>query len=246
MGLFKKLKNIFYDEEVVEVQTQEEPKPKVEEVVLPKRDTVIESKKENGKIQNSISERELFKSETTFNFPIFEDEKEENIKVRSRTSSILEFDDTKSKGSVFKEPLKEEHKVFQPSPVISPIYGILDKNYKKEEVTEKAEVKTQPKKDITYNYVRKKAYGTLEDELENTISELSDSKEEENLVNKVNKASHNIEDLLDEIEKTASISIGEIEDKIKKQEEEKEEKNEKTLEHDLFNLIDSMYEEKED
>ena len=30
---------------------------------------------------------------------------------------------------------KKNQKVFRPTPIISPIYGILDKNYKKEEIT---------------------------------------------------------------------------------------------------------------
>ena len=86
---------------------------------------------------------------------------------------------------------------------------------------------------------------------------------------------HCIEDLLNEIEGNRNVSIGEIEelikDKIEEDEEDKkdiktfvrkeldeestkevksditskEDLEDKTLEHDLFNLIDSMYEEKE-
>lgn len=132
MGLLKKLKNIFYDEEVIEVpvQNKEEKKPKIEEVVLPKRDVVVESPKK----ETSFSERELFKSETTFNFPIFEDEEE--IKPKSR-SNVLNLEEREYKSS---SPLKEtkvDQRAFKPSPVISPIYGILDKNYKKEAIVEK-------------------------------------------------------------------------------------------------------------
>ena len=36
---------------------------------------------------------------------------------------------------------EEEKKVFKPSPIISPIYGILDKNYRKEEVITKRETR---------------------------------------------------------------------------------------------------------
>ena len=57
---------------------------------------------------------------------------------------------------------KEEKTYFKPSPIISPIYGILDKNYKKEDVVSKKEIR------ITSNYsrtnvdvddIRNKAFG---------------------------------------------------------------------------------------
>lgn len=88
-------------------------------------------------------------------------------------------------------------KPFTPSPVISPVYGILDKNYKKEEIVDrqggmkrekvvkpiiKEESVAPTDADIDIDSVRKKAYGTLDDiekEMEevnknNTINEESD------------------------------------------------------------------------
>ena len=60
----------------------------------------------------------------------------------------------------------EPKKNFQPSPIISPVYGVLDKNYSKEDIIEK---KSQPRvyrsSTITIDDVRNKAYGTLEDEI---------------------------------------------------------------------------------
>lgn len=264
MGLLKKLKNIFYDEEVIEVpvQNKEESKPKIEEVVLPKRDMNIETKREEPKKETSFSERELFKSETTFNFPIFDDEEE--IKPKSR-SSILDIEDKGYKGtSAYKETSKNEPKVFRPSPVISPIYGVLDKNYRKEEIIEKKDYHSPSPKEINYDYVRHKAYGTLEDELENTLTRMQKNNEdiEEEIVEKVEQmqnSADDIENLLTKIEKNANVSIGELEEAQKLKEDLEEEKEEPksrevkrkidydtTLEHDLFNLIDSMYEDKED
>ena len=77
--------------------------------------------------------------------------------------------------------------------------------------------------------------------------------------------SKSIEELLTEIEENANISVGDLEEKIKDEYELEEEQtpvleekeeikiendlsldaDDKTLEHDLFNLIDSMYEDKE-
>ena len=57
---------------------------------------------------------------------------------------------------------KEEKSYFRPSPIISPIYGILDKNYKKEDVREKREVhltSSYSRNSLNVDDVRNKAYG---------------------------------------------------------------------------------------
>lgn len=56
---------------------------------------------------------------------------------------------------------KEERTGFKPSPIISPIYGVLDKNYKKEDVKEKRNVhiSSYSRENIDVDDVRKKAYG---------------------------------------------------------------------------------------
>ena len=76
MGLFGKIKNIFYDIEEVEVPSEkEEKKPKEkkekkEEVKEVKISPIVEE-------NEPTNERELFKSKNTFNFPIFDSDEEE-------------------------------------------------------------------------------------------------------------------------------------------------------------------------
>ena len=94
---------------------------------------------------------------------------------------------------------KEEKTVFKPSPIISPIYGILDKNYKKEDVVQKKEVRLSggySRGNLNVDAVRNKAYGSTsvkeelpvkeepittfeveEDEEENLLVDLSDEKD---------------------------------------------------------------------
>ena len=51
---------------------------------------------------------------------------------------------------------------FRPSPIISPIYGILDKNYKKEDVVSKKEVRitsNYTRRNMNVDDIRNKAYG---------------------------------------------------------------------------------------
>ena len=57
---------------------------------------------------------------------------------------------------------KEEKTYFRPSPIISPIYGILDKNYKKEDVREKKDVRittSYTRTNVSVDDIRNKAYG---------------------------------------------------------------------------------------
>ena len=117
-------------------------------------------------------------------------------------------------------------RIFKPSPVISPVYGVLDKNYTREEIIERQEniTRTTNPKDMNYDAVRRKAYGTLEDELENTLSKLSEPEIHEKVEKPVTKEEEkSIEDLLNEIEGNRNMSIGDIEEKIKDKMEEEEE-----------------------
>ena len=280
MGLFDKIKSVFYDEEIIEVPEEkvkrEEVKPKIEKVERP----LVEEEKPKPKLETPVyTEREIFKTESSasFKFPMI-DEEEEKPKQRSRVNVLEERAKESSKrenkyADLFKEkstPEKKPERIFKPSPVISPVYGVLDKNYTKEEIMERSQEvipRTTSPKDMNYDAVRRKAYGTLEDELESTLTVLSEPKHTEKPAEKTDNKS--IEDLLNEIEGNKNMSIGEIEEKIKDKmeeeesepisldkvsdtysEEEESENDEsgaydKTLEHDLFNLIDSMYEEKE-
>ena len=90
---------------------------------------------------------------------------------------------------------KEDRTHFKPSPIISPIYGILDKNYKKEDVVTKREVRltsSYARENLSVDDVRKKAYGSLSDDLakefddepkKSTTFEVEEVKEEdENLL----------------------------------------------------------------
>ena len=278
MGVFSKLKNIFYDEVEVDelakeikidkpVKKEIVEKPRVEERKVvrqeekreePKRE---ETPKENDNFGN---ERDLFRSERTFNFTQFDDDE---IDLPPRRN-VLEREKKVVKQKV-KEPVVEQPKVFKPSPVISPIYGILDKDYKKEEIApKKVEVKetTLSANTVNYDTVRRKAYGTLEDDLEDTLNKMNkltpndiqaEVQKIDSDVNKLEERSNKIEDLITKIESSPemnkNVSVGELEDKVKLEnfDDTTELSNDKTmtdstLEHDLFNLIDSMYDDKED
>ena len=300
MGVFNKLKSIFYDEITVddEEETEEiskvnkivkpkervvEEKPKIEEIKFEREELepleeVEEKVKESPKLDNTYNERELFRSERTFNFVDFDDDEEEKVdEPPVQRRNVLSEENRISRAE--STPAKDVTKVFKPTPVISPIWGVLDKDYKKEEITEKTpSTEEQLKSAVTsYDTVRRKAYGTLEDELEDTLNSMSkittDKINEE--INKVDKdvdlleqKTSKIEDLISKIEEETDnidgeLTVGDLEDNIpvKGFDDEEEEEPKKvetkpaevsdetltdsTLEHDLFNLIDSMYDKEE-
>lgn len=71
-----------------------------------------------------------------------------------------------------KEVKKESIKGFRATPIISPIYGVLDKNYQPEDVTENISdnfVGQRPSKNLDFDSVRKKAYGSLAEDIKENL-----------------------------------------------------------------------------
>lgn len=285
MGLISKIKDIFYDPvEDDEDEKVELPKKEFQRSEITRREVKPEEKEEvkivknevvdNVKSENTFGERDLFRSERTFNFTEFDDDDEPEVPAPRVNALEIE----KKPARVIETPAREVNtkpKAFKPSPVISPIYGILDKDYVKEEIKERKIEKEREKEKITqkqtgalnYDTVRRKAYGNLEDELEDTMittpREVRESiNNVEKQMDKLNEKTEKIEDLINRIDKENDLTVGQVEEVAKdnyydrdimddiktKKEETSFDKTvtDDTLEHDLFNLIDSMYDDKED
>ena len=165
MKFFNKLKNLFFEEEIIEAPSESIK----EEITCPPTDNK-EQIKDN--VEDIISERELFKSETTFKFPvIFKEEDFIEEKRVNKNENVLDVEVKKIREQQQKESTKTKPP-FKVSPVISPVYGILDKNYKKEDITprEASEMKeTSKERKVDVDDVRKKAYGSLTDEIEQEL-----------------------------------------------------------------------------
>ena len=234
MGLFDKLKNMFTEEEEEEIVEKEPIKKEVFQVEIPA--PKIEEKKE---------EVEPPKKEEKFVFPVYFDDAD--FEEQPKKQPVL--GNTFPRRSEFERrkevPKDEPRKRFKLSPVISPVYGILDKNYKKDDIIEK---KSEP---VTYHEssalkvdrIRKKAYGTLEDELENGLDEV---KIEQTVTKEVKnelemEANKDIEDMFFDKEFDKDMTLEEAIKKYEPKEVEKVEEKDDLIESDLFNLIDSMY-----
>lgn len=184
-------------------------------------------------------------------------ETKEEPKPRDTRTSETPKEPSEYRQNIYNKPVasKEPVKKFTPSPVISPVYGVLDKNYRKEDILPRASSEGTLPKIMDVDNVRKKAFGFLEKNIDTEENEpLKDFQGE----NEMQMADISKElDADEEIGKTTRIDISdvkEIEEDIKAKEEEPKEptvksnKNdeEDSLEKDLFNLIDSMYESRED
>lgn len=189
MSFMNKVKNFFYEdvEEDEEDSTVREEKKRFNPF---KKESKVENKVEvkeepinvKQEANNDLSERELFKAERTFNFPmdlgdeIFDDEdKEEKKEEIPRREPVREQTYTRSiYHNISREELKkpEEKKKFKPSPVVSPVYGILDKNYTVDDVVDVDKTKefSLDKKIVDFDSVRNRAYKDLDEELEKTMN----------------------------------------------------------------------------
>lgn len=182
MGLFDKIKDLFMDEivEDEEIELEEENKDIYEEPknVLPKvmRDTIKREEKREEVKRPVLEVKEEKKEEPAkkFTFPIDFGDELPSRNTKNSSVNVLKAEKEVPKKVAELYPKKEEVKTkpkFKATPVISPVYGILDKNYKKEEVKEKSDEISmkRPSKKVDFETVRKKAFGNLVDEIKDNL-----------------------------------------------------------------------------
>lgn len=292
MGLLNKIKGILFEEveedEVVDTPKSEEKKPiaekiepqkKVEEVETPKVNVV----KPKAEVEQ-LNERELFKSDNTSPFFDFDEEEFSNmsrVQKPKPSTNVLEYERKKKMekrydmGSFTKVERTEvvEKKKFKPSPIISPVYGILNEDYRPEDIKNKSEVSTS--NNLDFNSVRKKAFGEeVKEEPKTTYYEETvtvklkeNDEEKKQKVKTIDELLENtsdvtidveepkVEEKLDAINEEPEVNDYEkidedLEELTPKKDVEKTEyekvEDDDTLENDLFDLIDSMYDNRED
>lgn len=213
MGIMDKMKNLFTEE------VEEEPiKSETIQVEIP----APEVKKEVS--NDYISDTQAIKIEDKT--PVFfdDDDFRELEKPKEIKSSYIKEKPT----PVVK---KEEKRRFSPTPIISPVYGVLDKNYHKEDITDKSANRSLYDT-VTLNVddVRKKAYGTLEDDLEVTLFGANSILFNDEVIEEEPVVEDNIllDDLTDVIDLDEDVTSVVDEEKLETE--------------DLLDLIDSMYE----
>ena len=162
MGFFEKVKNMFTEE-------VEEDDVKVEQIKKEVTKVTIESPKDEEK-EDIIDFK--FDVEENISKPVFFDDndfRDLNLDEKPKVKVEEKPKENEIYGSRIQEPVIEK-KSFKPTPIISPVYGVLNKNYHKEDIVSRSDAKIEKNANISsIDAIRNKAYGTLEDELENTL-----------------------------------------------------------------------------
>ena len=294
MGLLNKIKGILFEEveedEVVSTPKSEEKKP-IAEKIEPQRKVEEPDEKSVPKVTapvkeaktENLNERDLFKSDNISPFFDFDEEEFSNMSrvQKPKTTNVMEYERKKrvekryDMGNFSKIERTEvvEKKKFKPSPIISPVYGILNEDYKPEDIKSKTDnvVNTG----LDFNSVRKKAFG------EETLGEPEATYYEESVTVKVKEneeeKQQKVKTIDELLEDTSDVTIdvdekNSVEDKNNKEAtdevadyeridkdleevtakcdvnktEMRKVEDDDTLENDLFDLIDSMYDNREE
>lgn len=278
MGLFGKVKEMLFEEEEYTEPIKirdEETTPKIVKLE-PEKEEV----KEEEKIIEKVVEEEPKDitpppMENTFQFPVF-DEEEFTSNVGKINNNALEYERKKTNTSDrdFSRLEKIENtnvhdkKKFTPSPIISPVYGILNQDYRAEDIVQREDVASN----IDIDSVRKKAFEAEEEIVEDVIDEpvvtFFEEKEEKPKSRSkkqevVEEESKTIDEVLEEASEEISLedtlempalssNLDVIEEELEKLDEVENKKEEvveevqSTEDADLYELIDSMYEDREE
>lgn len=240
MNIFNKIKDMFFEEEGDDVQINDNRIAK--KIELPKRknkvkEDIAEREKKNNKekeIDLDVVEEEEEIKLSNKGLEIEEEEKleelEEEIEISKKKPIIFDDEDfiedfvpekeTKEHilyGGVQKKEPYVEKKKFAPSPIISPVYGVLSKNYQKEDFEDHSKKDLdhlfvdERKKKITFDSVRQKAYGDLTEEIEQTMEMNAKKKAEPEPKGLL----YDIEDAEETSPKIESVTMGDAEEYFK-------------------------------
>lgn len=252
MGFLEKVKNMFTEE-------VEDDEVKVEKVDKVKKEIIAsfsdsEEKKENEEIlpvkENIEDTKPVFFDDDDFDDLEFSKKDSFDSKIEKKESEkedkpVKLREDKHIKKGNYKDMMKEsfepheeveaeEKKIFKPTPIISPIYGILDKNYHKEDIVSKNDRKSESSSEPLVDQIRNKAYGTLEDELEDTLfgknSVLNKEKETDEEI-------HGSDSIIDDLDNLTNDISKDLDDLLIKKESLKSKKDDDN--DDFLDFIDS-------
>ncbi len=288
MGLVDRIKNIFTEE----VEDDEE-EIKVEQIKKEVRSVPIESpsvektptREESKKDENLLLEEEekpaveekknsaVFFTDRDFEDLVAPRRTREQVRQPEKVVEEKKEEAPKPYGGAYSSTsiVRPEKQIFKPTPIISPVYGVLDKNYHKEDIIDHKDAASRPHTSadgLSVDSIRNKAYGTLEDDLQDSMTEkptvVEEPKEEVDLFDELEEqdkvASKAIkqEANVRELEEATVDLTKELDNLLLKKEKDKKmtqstevkgkgkKKDANISESDLFNLIDSMYEEGEE
>ena len=225
MKFLDKIKDLFTDEEEefetkeIEIDDEKEEPAKLPTFMRNKieEEERTEKEKKEEKEEAIISDREVVKTRNNnFSFPMDIEEDYEVVYTPRNKNVLDDIEESKPKATVAELYAKKEEpkpKKFKPTPVISPVYGVLDKNYTKDEVKVQDENSYEiprASRKIDFETVRNKAYGTLTDDIRNNLCENCELYKEVKIIKKngqkvIDDDINLLEDIIDTPKKDISI-----------------------------------------
>lgn len=199
---------------------KETPKPVIEEVEETLED--FEEDRNELKGNNDFKFQEILDDDFTYDAP--KPQKKLEPKFNNVARKVMDTVKKKEEKPLYSGGKKEEtfgfekeynsshaydskptKSTFKPSPIISPIYGVLDKNYQQEEIVPKKEVRmpTFGTEHLDIDEVRNRAYGISKEEDMFDVEEAFDTSEIEEDINADDN--NDLLDLTDQV-KTPSVS----------------------------------------
>ena len=252
----------FNETQEIPVAKEEVEVPKVVPMVFDEEDFETDIKEDFSKSfieddDTPLPYQEVKKIENEKIYPAKEEEKNERnhdyiSSMRDSNNSFATFTRTTY--------TKTTTTTFKPSPIISPIYGILDKNYRKEEVVAKREtrISTSSYKKPDLDSVRNRAFASIDEEKEVTKPKaLMDKKKENN---------HNVYDVNNTKPQVSKVTLADADEyyndlglaynvdysdasrnntRSSKYNVKDKKNDRKPVDDNLFDLIDSMYSREE-
>lgn len=240
MKILDKLKNALFEEEYVEVEEKKDKKEKpiAKKIVLP--ETRRERREEAVFEEDEVKEELPKEEKKTFKFPAISED--DFVDIREKTPTRVEEKPKPVEKKPEKLPYgnkkeeikienygtyekKETKKTFHPSPVISPIYGLIDSGEAKDEVTTKKEVRitsSYSSRKLDVDSVRAKAYGGNDDifdeELTSSAKEkkdddyLDDRKKYKEISEEEADTNSMLEDITDNTPAVPKVTVGDAEE----------------------------------
>ena len=246
----------FEEEEINPVIEKEATIEEVEEDVLPSRSSRIplvfedenlfqEEEEEYVNTNPIIEEEEIEEEEPT---PPPKEKYKPPLLYQGRKESNYIDSIKKETYNKSKNEENKDDKKFKPSPIISPIYGILDKNYKKEEIRTKIDTSfNSEKKEKQIDSIRKKAYGREVKEVLKKEESVPKSDKNVNFNHETPAVSKVTIADADEYYNDLGLAYNvDYKDMSRSQTTKKKEEPKEKDDDNLFDLIDSMYNKKED
>ncbi len=183
------------------VFVQEPEEEEEQEIEIPVQEEKDEEPKEEPAFpmmfdeEDFLEDKKMKEMDNTFSKPSIERREESDEKELYHGKKELSYIESvrKPNYSYTKSYYEEkETKGFRPSPIISPVYGVLDKNYRKEEVVTKKETKIKTgRTNFDLDSIRNKAFGADDEEISDKKTREAKHEEEKQEEKKIYDVNNN-------------------------------------------------------